>query len=928
MKWMRRKRTWICLLILLSIAVLFFSFSHYRSALQQDYVQNACRALEELTEQHRFNLYSRWDADLHSMETMAQTVQYLPTTLGQAQKLADSFEPGNGLENVLFVDTNGRGVSEDGVAVNLSKEPSFTAAMQGKTGVYAPEPAVQDGQTAFRFSTPILQGTEKIGVLAASYQPDDLAYLISAPYGERSYSILIDAQGRILYQDGPDTFLTPNSNLLDTLVQSVFTGYDDVSVLQENMQKQLRGHSRVTLQNEPFLLHYEPLEMNGWYLFSLVPEKLISSRATDISEGSNLLTFVIFLLFSLLGLYALSLEKSGAEEKRARLADLERAAYYDPLTGLPNFTKFKIEAKKWLSSHSEHRYMLLKFDICNFKAVNEMFGFSVGDTVICAVAECLPHVREALGLPPCLFARINADEFILLDRIDEISVPSSVHAALLSEMLSDRLSDILGAHRIEFRYGRYRIASNEERLGKTLEKVNMAHRMTKSKQMSVACDYDETFRAKVLQDAEMENQMHAALETGEFIVYLQAKYELAHETVVGAEALVRWRKEDGTLIPPNDFIPLFERNGFILQLDRYVFGEVCHLLQKRLERDLPIVTVSVNFSRLHLSNPRFVQDLLDITTRYGIPTHYIEIELTESIIFDHADALYQLLNELHRAGFSLSMDDFGSGYSSLGLLKDLPVDVIKMDATFFGNSMYKTRAKLLIESVMQLARDLKIKTVAEGVEEEEQIHYLREVGCDIVQGYYYARPLPPEGFFRLLDAPIPRAVRSPTELLPLTPSEDMPELQNFQEEVPLSLYRTFIFTLRVTAEHRYGTEAMENLLRTCGHMAGYSIAKKMLDTSLEPDAFLKELSLLFQEAKIAILDLDEVNWETWTLRLVVREDLGCSGMSPGGDTVCQYDEGIIAGILHAYTKKQFQVIETDCWATGAELCRFDIRPKT
>ncbi len=421
-------------------------------------------------------------------------------------------------------------------------------------------------------------------------------------------------------------------------------------------------------------------------------------------------------------------------------------AYYDSLTGLYNINKFKIAGEEILRQYSDLRFVVVKIDILNFKIVNEMFGFDIGDIVVQAVGNFIQKIRNENGLDIGAVARVNADEFILLYLEGEDNDEGDNRTEMFEKAFNEQISSILGNHRIEFRYGRYYLDKGETDINSAIEKANIAHRIAKTQKNGKVCNYDDTFKQRVLWETEIQNKTEAALKNEEFKVYLQPKYSLDTESIVGAEALVRWQEPNGHLIPPGEFIPLFERNGFVTKLDMYMFEHVCAMIKRRITMGLRVVTVSVNFSRLHLLNDKFAETLLEIISRYNIPHKHIEIELTESAIFDNEELLKKLLNDLHNAGFTLSMDDFGSGYSSLGLLKNLPVDVVKIDRSFFTDDINKARATAVIESVMLMAKKLGIQTVAEGVETKEHVSFLKEVGCDIVQGYYYAKPMPMDEF--------------------------------------------------------------------------------------------------------------------------------------------------------------------------------------
>lgn len=218
----------------------------------------------------------------------------------------------------------------------------------------------------------------------------------------------------------------------------------------------------------------------------------------------------------------------------------------------------------------------------------------------------------------------------------------------------------------------------------------------------------------------------------------------------GAEALVRWMSSTEGMIYPDEFIPLFERNGFIVQLDLWVFDQVCTTIHTWLDRGLEPIKISVNCSRFHLRNPNFLNSYREICERNRIPAKYIEIELTENTVFENVELLTQTINEIHKMGFGCSMDDFGSGYSSLNLIQDIPVDTLKLDKIFFKNGIKDLqRTESVVKSIITMSKALSMQTVAEGVEERFHVDMLKRLGCSYIQGYYFARPMPIVEFERL-----------------------------------------------------------------------------------------------------------------------------------------------------------------------------------
>ena len=270
----------------------------------------------------------------------------------------------------------------------------------------------------------------------------------------------------------------------------------------------------------------------------------------------------------------------------------------------------------------------------------------------------------------------------------------------------------------------------------------------------LACDLpeDEAESKIAFFDIEMNNQriwerkveddLDRALANKEFQVYLQPKIQTSEETLAGAEALVRWIHPQDGFIPPNKFIPILEKNGFITKLDDYMLEEVAALQARWIAEGRKIVPISVNVSRAHFTRTDLAEHICAIVDKYNTPHDVIELELTESAFFDDKNLLLNTVKQLRQAGFSVSMDDFGAGYSSLNSLKELQIDVLKIDADFFRGADAQERGMLIVSEVIDLAKKLDMKIVAEGIESREQVDFLTEQQCDLIQGYFFAKPMP------------------------------------------------------------------------------------------------------------------------------------------------------------------------------------------
>ena len=418
----------------------------------------------------------------------------------------------------------------------------------------------------------------------------------------------------------------------------------------------------------------------------------------------------------------------------------------DDVTGGKNKKEFERVCSRLLKGEGE--FVVVYANIDRFKLINDAYGDDEGDVVLKKIHQIIDEEMlswdEASG-------RIMADNFGMLMRF--LSMNKLEHRlARINEQLSS-LKDKDGVeYGIKLYFGIYQVVDKNESVSAMLEKANLAlKRVTHSMQHLVHMGvYDEKDKKQLGREKELEMKMERALRNGEFIPYLQPKYELENETIGGAEALVRWMDPVEGMIVPNEFIPLFEKNGFIVELDLYMFEQVCRLVEKWNKNGYRIIPISVNMSRGHFSVPGFFERYMQILSRYDVPDRSIEIELTESLFYNEMSMLKELIDKIHEAGMLCSIDDFGSGYSSLNILLETPFDVIKLDKKFIENMMLSEKGRLLLEQVVSMAGKLDLGLLAEGVETKDQIELLQSIGCDQVQGYYYAKPMPEEEFFELL----------------------------------------------------------------------------------------------------------------------------------------------------------------------------------
>lgn len=420
---------------------------------------------------------------------------------------------------------------------------------------------------------------------------------------------------------------------------------------------------------------------------------------------------------------------------------LKYLAEYDELTGIYNKNRFFDATHEILGIGNSDNYVFIRFDIVRFQLVNSFFGMEEGDKLL----KYLAHSISAYGkyLQEYSYGRIEADTFaVCLPYESDSSVREFV----------DYIRDELRRYPIDFDivpvFGVFVVTNRSMPVNSMLDKANLAAKGIKGDYVSGVAYYTEDMGRQLETEQELTNEMNEAIETRQFVVYIQPKYRLDNREPCGGEALVRWQHPERGLIPPGVFIPVFERNGFIVKLDYYVWELVCSKLGRWIAEGYNPQPISVNLSRVNLYNNDLVDTLSELTARYGVPNRLLNLEITENVYTNNPDIMRDMISKLRARGFIVLMDDFGSGYSSLNMLKDIEIDMLKIDVKFLSNTTNSARSRSIISSVISMAKRISIGTIVEGVENVEQTEFLSSVGCDYAQGFYFARPMPCDDYER------------------------------------------------------------------------------------------------------------------------------------------------------------------------------------
>lgn len=422
------------------------------------------------------------------------------------------------------------------------------------------------------------------------------------------------------------------------------------------------------------------------------------------------------------------------QDRTEEISNLEReryAANHDELTGLYNKQCFYRRVAEQLNADPEGEYLLACSDIRNFKIVNDVFGTAKGDELLIKIADTL-RARNREGE---VYGRLENDRFGLLmkkgDYSEEAFIPNSKSLIYI---------DGNYAYPIKVCIGIYEIRDRAVSVSAMCDRAFMAIATIKDSYERCVAYYDETLRKNVLREQELTGELPEAIATGQFQIFLQPQMDGAGK-VLGAEALVRWQHPVKGMISPGEFIGVFEKNGSIVQLDRHVWELTCAQLKKWKEQGRDDLYISVNISPKDFYFTDLYKTFTELVEKYDIQAANLKLEITETAVMSDLEKQLKLISRLRSAGFVVEMDDFGSGYSSLNMLRNIQVDVLKIDMAFLGKTENEDRAKKILRMIVELSRQLQVPVITEGVETLEQVEFLRQIGCDMFQGYYFARPM-------------------------------------------------------------------------------------------------------------------------------------------------------------------------------------------
>lgn len=700
--------------------------------------------MESETEQYGINIRRQMDADIQTLNTLASFIQYgnMDTdSFIKGFQLSREYNDFDGLGFFGRPDMNidiGIMITSDAVeevsaeALDGNMAAVVQDAWNGGSGISRIYTEEDTDENMFAYAVPVYADKEVAGALAAEVGTDVFADVLqdrSVLHGS-GYIHLISDSGKILVRSEERVI----EEELDTIYDNDYIAQEEQENIKNALIKGESCFSEFTYNGEIYQVLLEPLGVNGWYLFCVQTAQSISGSIYHLMTNTQIITVVVLFIILIIIAYGYRIIYRSNH-------NLIKSAWYDPLTGAYNMAKFEYETAGIIENTYE--YSLAAMNIRQFKFINEIFGTRAADLLLC-------HMKSVIA------DNVTENEYYCRNSEDMFYL-------LLRDTDRDRIKERIGKMIQEI--SRYAICNNrdyrillycgvvigtdvedeEPSVKKSMTHVRFALDTARQSLKNNIWFYDTRLHEDEKLQNYVESHMNQALDNHEFKLYLQPKVNLSTGRTSGAEALVRWIAEEGRIIYPGQFIPVFEANGFCVNLDMYMLEEVCRQIRKWIDDGLTPVPVSVNQSKLLFYEADYIDNLKSLLDKYQIPAELISLEILEGLASENVNELNKRIGRLREIGFKISLDDFGSGYSSMNTLASLEIDELKFDRGFLlglkdSGEEYE-RQIIIMNEIVELTKKLKISTVVEGVETKENEELVRALGCEYGQGYYYSMPM-------------------------------------------------------------------------------------------------------------------------------------------------------------------------------------------
>ncbi len=720
----------IIILILLTATSLII----YINKVQNLTNKSTLNSLKELTKQDVAKIQNNINEHIRILETIVNEIEN-----NQLEKTEQVFEiynrnsGNNQFSRIAILYETGESFTNDGQVVDLSEEKE-KFFKDNDVKISQTRQSKIDSNKINIYSKKTKLGKKDVVILLVIETKKYEEIFIQSVYSGNGYEYIITKKGDIIAKSNLNQEETNIYEIIEKTIDEKQNNKNALNKIGENIKN--NEDSEVILYNgiKKYFVTYQKLGINDWYLVILTHGSAVAEELNQVIIIMLIISILIILIISVVSIYIVISEKRKEES-------LYNLAYIDPITKLGNHNYFNQQGQKILSNKEIKNKYIMALDIDKFKSFNKKYGHELGNKLLEEVGKKLKEILKEKAI----ICRISNDIYgIIIYEIKNIEKQANKICQDVSKIIINNIE-----YNILVYLGIYKIIDNKYNLLESFDKALIAHDKTKGNSEKQYYIYNEEIELQLEKENEIENIMQQALESKEFVIYYQPKISTQNDKITEAEALVRWFR-NGKLIPPNDFIPIFEKNRFIIKLDKYIFEEVCKDLNDWKQKNVKVPMISINISKEHFYEEEFIKEFVDIAKKYNIDPKEIELEITESATLNSNIDVIKIMNNIKKYGFRISLDDFGTGTSTLGMLQNMPIDTLKIDKIFVDKIDFNNTDKNIIEYIVYIAKKLNLKTVAEGVENENQVNYLKSIECDMLQGYYYSKPVSKGTFLQSL----------------------------------------------------------------------------------------------------------------------------------------------------------------------------------
>ncbi|MGL6106283.1 bifunctional diguanylate cyclase/phosphodiesterase [Romboutsia sp.] len=639
-------------------------------------------------------------------------------------------------DEILVLDNQGAGVTSQQKPIDIGGTPYFES-IKKSNDICVSDPKTTEliGEDLVLYSIPVKKENENTGFIVGINKAQILmSKLSTGVYGNEGNSYIVNKDGNIIFSNekkyiGKDIFkLLYKDDTDDTLAKH-----------KESFKNEKQGSIEESVDSNDLYIGFSIIPYtNEWYVIKSIQEKSILKNTENTTHILVVIIAFIIFTFIIIGIYFFIVQER-----------LKKAAFKDKITDINNYEKFLLDAKDFIKNRRKNkRILLLCFDIDKFKIINDIHGYETGDKVLKAIAQNIKTSFDSKAV----YGRITGDIFALIVETEA----NDKEINMVVEIIRKDVINLSGHDELDYAFnlqtcvGVYIVQDTDSDIKKIVSNADMARIKSKENIYKSYVIFDENMRAEIKLIAKLEKDLYSAIENNELEVYYQPKYNINTSKIVGAEALLRWNHSGMGIISPVKFIPIAEKNRFINKIGKWVFEDVCRNLRESIDEGIEVVPIAVNISRVELYQPTLIHNFQLALLKYKIAPELIEIEITETTALNNIKFINSKLSEIKGLGIKVAMDDFGTGNSNLSNLKDISIDVLKLDRSLLIDIENNDKTEVMVKSIVSLSKNLRMSTVCEGVENISQVEIIRNAGCEIVQGFLFSKPIKEDAYKRIL----------------------------------------------------------------------------------------------------------------------------------------------------------------------------------